>query len=355
MKKSRYPLIILLTFLLGAQAERSTAQQVTPPKQPVDPDDRTPAEKISLSAGRNTAPVGQWHWTSVDSDFGPLPSSMHVYRTEDSLQGRPSIAYYVSVPLKDKALLFTTQIGYGKRFTPTQYYQQEQNPLLVINTSFFSFKTNGNLNLVVKDGKIVAWNQPSHRFKGKDSLVYHYTTRSALGISRKRKADVAWIFTDSAQNLPYAFEDAPVVAQGPDSIPTIEAMNNPHWQRWKMQTAVGGGPVLVHNGVIRVTNEEEGLFIKGERDLNPRSAIGYTRDGRLIILAVQGRTPKLAAGVTLAQEAKILLDLGCYEALNLDGGGSSCLLVNGKETIHPSDKEGERPVPAVFLIKQITK
>jgi len=39
------------------------------------------------------------------------------------------------------------------------------------------------------------------------------------------------------------------------------------------------------------------------------------------------------------------------EALNLDGGGSSCLLINGKETIKPSDKEGQRPVPAVFMIR----
>ena len=58
----------------------------------------------------------------------------------------------------------------------------------------------------------------------------------------------------------------------------------------------------------------------------------------------------MASGVTLAEEAKVLLDLGCYEALNLDGGGSSCMLVNGKETIRPSDKTGERPVPSVFLI-----
>jgi exopolysaccharide biosynthesis protein len=42
--------------------------------------------------------------------------------------------------------------------------------------------------------------------------------------------------------------------------------------------------------------------------------------------------------------------LGCVEALNLDGGGSSCLLINGKETIKPCDKEGQRPVPAVFLV-----
>jgi hypothetical protein len=278
---------------------------------------------------------------------------MHGYRTQDSLDGRPSIAYYVSVPLKDRSLFFTSQVGYGKRLKPAEYYAQEQQPLLIINTSFFSFKTNGNLNLVVKDGKMLAWNQPSRGHKRKDSLRdYTYTTRSALGISRNRRADVAWIFTDSTQPLPYAFEDGPAVARGPDSIPTLKAMNNTHWRRWRMQTAVGGGPVLVHNGAIRVTNMEEGLFIGSENALNPRSAIGYTRDGRVIILAVQGRTPGKAAGATLPQEAKILLDLGCYEALNLDGGGSSCLLVNGKETIHPSDKEGERPVPAIFMIKK---
>jgi hypothetical protein len=343
---------IALAIFLVAQTTTVAAQAVPPAKQPTDPDDLTPAEKIGARAGQNTSTTS-WHWTSVDTAFGPLPSSMHVYRTEDSLDGRPSIAYYVSAPLKDKSLLFTTQIGSGKRWTPSQYYQQEQNPLLVINTAFFSFKTNGNLNVVVRDGKMVAWNQPSRRIKTKDSLRYQYTTRSALGISHKRKADVAWVFTDTTQALPYAYEDGPVMAQGPDSIPTLKAMNNTHWRRWKMQTVAGGGPVLVHNGVIRVTNEEEGLFIKGEKDLHPRSAIGYTRDGRIIVLAVQGRTPKLAAGVTLAQEAKILLDLGCYEAINLDGGGSSCLLVNGKETIHPSDKEGERPVPSVFLIKQV--
>ena len=79
--------------------------------------------------------------------------------------------------------------------------------------------------------------------------------------------------------------------------------------------------------------------------------MGYTLNGRLIILVIQGRFPGIAEGATLEEEAKILLDLGCYEALNLDGGGSSCLLVNGKETILPSDKEGQRPVPSAFIIK----
>ena len=80
--------------------------------------------------------------------------------------------------------------------------------------------------------------------------------------------------------------------------------------------------------------------------------MGYTRDGRLIILAIQGRTFHKAAGATLQEEARIMQGLGCYEALNLDGGGSTCLLVNGKETVHPSGPEGQRPLPTVFLIKR---
>ncbi|HMT73686.1 MAG TPA: phosphodiester glycosidase family protein, partial [Chitinophagaceae bacterium] len=75
------------------------------------------------------------------------------------------------------------------------------------------------------------------------------------------------------------------------------------------------------------------------------------KDNKLIILVVEGRNSN-AGGATLTQEAQILKDIGCWEALNLDGGGSSCLLINGKETIKPSDKSGQRPVPAVFIIRQ---
>jgi hypothetical protein len=47
-----------------------------------------------------------------------------------SVDGKPNIAYYVSADLKDKSLDFTTQVGNGKRLTPTQYFEQEQHPLI---------------------------------------------------------------------------------------------------------------------------------------------------------------------------------------------------------------------------------
>ena len=295
--------------------------------------------------------VGQLRWRMVDSTYGPLPSSVHVYRSPDSLGGLPFIAYYVSARLKDKHLQFTAQTGQGNRFTPSQYYQLEQLPLLVVNCTFFSQATGENFSLVVRDGKIIAYNVVSLKGTGDDSLLFYYPTRGAIGIDRRRQADVAWIFTDTSRRWPYAFEEMPVVAKGKDTMPLIYDLKNIEWKWWKMRTAVGGGPVLIHDGRIRITNKEEQLFPDSKSDYHPRTAMGYTRDGQLIVLAIQGRTPGVAAGATLEQEARILLSLGCYEALNLDGGGSSCLLVNGKETIRPSDKEGERPVPAVFLIK----
>lgn len=296
----------------------------------------------------------QLNWQRVDSAFGKLPSGLQVYKTTDSLNGRPFIAYCIVARLKDRKLEFTTQVGEGQRYTPSQFYEKEKQPLLVMNGTFFSFVTNQNLNTVIRDGNMVAYNQPALQQKGTDS--FYYPTRSAFGINRHRRADVAWLFTDSAQRWPYAFQERPILAKGVNPDPSFADLNTlDQWRWWKMQTAIGGGPVLVKDGMVQVTNEAEQMFVNGEKDLHPRTAMGYTVKGQLMILAVQGRFPGIAEGVTLAEEAKILADLGCWEALNLDGGGSSCVLVKGKETIQPSDKTGQRPVPGVFIIREKVK
>lgn len=309
---------------------------------------------VIVSAAQSDTSHLRLKWSKAhDSLTKDLPSSVQLYYTNDSLEGKPFIAYCLVADLKAKSLEFTTQVGNGKRFTPSQYYQTEKQPLVVVNGTFFSFQTNQNLNVVMRDGKMKAHNVTSLKGRGKDSTQYYYITRSAIGISKKRKADVAWIFTDSSHDQPYAFEDSPVVAKGTNKRPNLKLLKRFDHQKWRMQTAIGGGPVLIHNGEIRVTNRQEQMFVGGEKDKHPRTAMGYSFDGKLIILAIQGRTPGIAEGATLLQEAQIMYDLGCYEALNLDGGGSSCMLVNGKETIKPSDATGQRPVPGVFLIRKL--
>jgi hypothetical protein len=307
-----------------------------------------PVFLVNMSLGHSFA---QLKWKKVDSLYGPLPSTLNVYRTTDSLDGRSFVGYFVSVLLKDNDLLFTTRADDGECFTPSRYYQLEKFPLVIVNCTFFSAETNQNLSLMMKKGKLISYNVVSLKGVGADSQVYYYPTRSALGIDRKRRADVAWVFNDSLHRRPYAFEEAPVIAKGEDQYPTINNLKNIEWKWWEMRTAVGGGPTLVHEGMVMITNKEEQMFPGEENEKTARTAMGYTFDNRLIILVIQGNSPGIAEGASLKEMAKILKDLGCQEALNLNGGGSSCMLVNGKETIRPSDKEGQRPIPGIFMVK----
>ena len=292
----------------------------------------------------------QLNWTNVDLQFGPLPASVHVYKTTDMLDGKPNIAFYITAELGKKELQFNTDTSHKRRLTPKQFYEKNEHPLIVVNTTFFSFQTNQNLNAVIKDGKLVGYNIHSIPGRGKDTFTYRHPFGSAIGISKERKADVAWLYTDTTLKHPYAYQSTPKLSK--DSSQKFSITKSRSYSKWKMQSAVGGGPVLVQNGNIKITNNEELKFAGNAiNDKHPRTAMGYTADGKLIILVVQGRFPGVAEGADLNQLAKMLKDIGCVEALNLDGGGSSCMLVNGKETIKPSDPMGQRPVPAVFLVQ----
>ena len=306
----------------------------------------------------------QTKWTCVDSLYQPLPASVHIYFTDSKIDTSAFRAYYLIADLKDKKLDFTADTTYKRRLTPSEFYEKNDKPLLVVNTTFFSFATNQNLNVVIKNKKLVSYNIHTINGRGKDTFTYRHPFGSAIGISKKREADVAWLFTDSTLKYPYAMQGA--VTASKDSVynfsldearriilesiaPGTKAKIN--FGEWKMETAVGGGPVLLQRGEIKISNNEELKFAgKAINDKHPRTAMGYTQEGKLIILVIEGRN-KQASGATLTQEAQIFKDLGCWEALNLDGGGSSCMLVNGKETIKVSDVTGQRPVPAIFIIR----
>lgn len=308
--------------------------------------------------------TAQVKWTNIDSSYQPLPKSFHVYKSNDSLDGKPNVMYYAIADLKDKDLKFITDTTYRRRITPDDFYKKNNNPLLVVNCSFFSFATNQNLNLVIREGKLKSYNEETIPARGKDTLTYFHSFFGAFGISKNREADVAWVYTDSSTKYPYASQFAIPSIHDSIATPTLQYIlrttsivnghqgnSNKSFSKWKMKTAIGGGPVLVQNGEVKISNNEERKFAgKAKENPEPRTAIGYTTDNKLVILVCEGRS-NTAAGLTLVQLAETLKKLGCVEALNLDGGGSSCMLVNGKETIRPSGKGHQRPVPSVFLIQ----
>jgi exopolysaccharide biosynthesis protein len=82
---------------------------------------------------------------------------------------------------------------------------------------------------------------------------------------------------------------------------------------------------------------------------NPRTMAGVTRDGRLLLVAVDGRAPGYSAGLSFAEEAAVMRALGARGAVNLDGGGSTTMTVRGTVVTRPSDATGERPLGDAIL------
>ena len=113
--------------------------------------------------------------------------------------------------------------------------------------------------------------------------------------------------------------------------------------------AVSGRQMLLNDGVAQ----------SDDTHLEPRTAVGVTKNGkRLFILVGDGRRKEYSNGLSYADMAQIFKSLGAYDALNLDGGGSSsfCLSVgDGKfaPINRPSDRAGERFVPNGIAVVEL--
>lgn len=118
------------------------------------------------------------------------------------------------------------------------------------------------------------------------------------------------------------------------------------------RTIVGGWPRLIVDGrnVAAAADSSEGTFPRFSAERHPRSAIGISRDSMtLMFVVVDGRRP-WSVGMSLVELADQLLALGAYQAMNLDGGGSSTLWVRGTIVNYPSDAAGERPVGNALMV-----
>jgi exopolysaccharide biosynthesis protein len=115
-------------------------------------------------------------------------------------------------------------------------------------------------------------------------------------------------------------------------------------------TIVGGGPQLIKNGRVEITAQAEKIGEKFVTDRHPRTAIAKLKSGKILFVTVDGRQPGTSAGMSLAELAELLVEFGAAEAMNLDGGGSTTMVVGGKLVNSPSDQTGERPVSDSFLV-----
>lgn len=118
---------------------------------------------------------------------------------------------------------------------------------------------------------------------------------------------------------------------------------------------VGGGPRLVEKGrnCAIEANRREHMSPAFATDRHPRTALGLLADGKtLVLVVVDGRQADRSIGINLSNLADYMISLGCVEAMNLDGGGSSTMVIRGELANFPSDASGARAVTNALLLRR---
>jgi hypothetical protein len=197
-------------------------------------------------------------------------------------------------------------------------------------------------SLVKSNGQLLAQNIARvHRANGPYPVL-----RPAFGVRANRSFSLDWIghfgpdiykFEAPLPNTPTRIALFPTAAQG---------------QLWNdVPDAIGGGPVLIKDGLNGLTYNEEAFFGAGFPNGLPyaRSAVGWTRDNRLIFFITDGKQPEWSVGLTLAQLTDEMRRSGCINAMNLDGGGSTTLVAQGRVLNRPADIF-ERRVTSILAI-----
>ncbi len=272
-------------------------------------------------------------WKPVESLNADLPAGVRVYAGSDPKL--PLRAWYVSVAPGDdsgRVEVLVSDDPTDRRETVSSF-AAATGACVVVNGGYFTMERTPahHAGLLVIDGVIEA---PATRSAVRNDVRYA-TARAALGLT-SAGFDIAWATSRDGNLLAWA-------APPPHRQGTPAQLDPATSTPWVVEDALGGGPALVSDGRVEVTTNEEVFFGTAIPYTHPRTAAGIAADGTLLLLVVDGRQ-KDSRGVRLEELAAILVDLGAEQALNLDGGGSSSLVVHGQLLNNPAGRGKERAV-----------
>ncbi len=211
-----------------------------------------------------------------------------------------------------------------------------------------------------------SWNRPRSGDTGIVDAAWGQPIDSLLMLTARRLVPLSAAPADSARYrvLPMqSTHSTPVFADtllifGPDIGPLRDGDTVTVTRTWAPitpYTAVGGFPLLLVDSAAAPNVNTAGA--ESFRGLNPRTAVGMARNStRLLLVVIDGRRPTWSAGASTLQTAELLLALGAVSAVNLDGGGSSAMVVrtpsSGATRVvnRPSDAAGERAVANALAV-----
>ena len=281
------------------------------------------SDPISVKLGDASKPI-TFNWTDITpSDF---PAEVKVYKTTGDVNGRTVNSWYAIADVTTGKVEF--RFEFGKFGTLEKWYEtsKDEGNIVMTNAGYFNMTTHVTGDYSVDKGVITP-------------CQYAGTPHGAFAVDRSQNPYAFWTAKGTDGVSYYFNEPEPNIlnvneyATVKENYPSDSFVFEPYY-------AMCAGPLLVKNGkVITDVTKEGSDFVRNYEQIAldiftnsnttpDRTAVGYTKDGKIILYVCDGRIPS-SKGASIVELAQIMLGLGCEGAVNFDGGGSTAMTVKG--------------------------
>lgn len=295
----------------------------------------------AINAGFFRLDKSEWAGDSVGvlKSKGTVLSESSRDRIAMFISNRPSVT---NVEFAHFTNSLTFKIGARKRSVMGINRELKDNETVIFTPSFNrkTLATCDGTSIVVRRNRVSSVRQNECQIAiPSNGYVISASGDQAELIRRMRpKMGARIVINDAA--VSFANDPSPMEKQRVYKLTTL----------YKRSTEITNGvPQLIKNSKIDITWEQEKASKSFVETRHPRTAVAKLKDGKFLMVTVDGRSEE-SAGIDLYDLAKLLLEFGVTDAMNLDGGGSTTMFLDGKVVNKPSDPTGERKVGDAILV-----
>lgn len=276
--------------------------------------------------------------------YAGLPDDVEVYKTTSKLNDRNFNAWYaVADPSKvDFRVLYPETVGAKK--TVASQAEAAGDCLALINGAIYG---NYNIGVIITEGKMTQqWHGEIEGCYWATNSQLYQLTRPIIGVDKDGKAGAYWVGVPQQGTFYYYDRPQPNVV-GQAKYGKVTATSPVPAVSWEPYYAISCGPMVLYDGLVCADNsmvddthyytnfecwDESGVY-----SAHPdRSAVGVTADGKIVLFICDGRIDA-SQGAYIKELGPIMKSIGCVHAMNLDGGGSTGMWLNGAGMINYKD------------------
>ena len=276
--------------------------------------------------------------------YAGLPEDVEVYKTTSKLNDRNFNAWYaVADPSKvDFRVLYPETVGAKK--TVASQAESAGDCLALINGAIYG---NYNIGVIITEGKMTQqWHGEIEGCYWATNSQLYQLTRPIIGVDKDGKAGAYWVGVPQQGTFYYYDRPQPNVV-GQAKYGKVTATSPVPAVSWEPYYAISCGPMVLYDGLVCADNsmvddthyytnfecwDESGVY-----SAHPdRSAVGVTADGKIVLFICDGRIDA-SQGAYIKELGPIMKSIGCVHAMNLDGGGSTGMWLNGAGMINYKD------------------